>query len=74
MITHKQFMRALKKRTEADLLISQYNLQESKKLVDLSQEAREIAHTFQNGHKTAGECFTEAFQYLINRIYDKRNS
>ena len=30
-ITHKQFMRALKKRTDADLIVSQYNLQEAKK-------------------------------------------
>ena len=33
-ISHKEFMKALKKRVEADLIISQYNLQESKKMVE----------------------------------------
>ena len=40
MITHKQFMKALKARTEADLLISQYNLQEAKKLVEHIKEIK----------------------------------
>lgn len=60
-------MKALKKRVEADLLISQYNLQESTKLVERFHEARSISHTFQNGSKTDQECFTEAYQYLQNK-------
>jgi hypothetical protein len=42
MITHKQFMKALKKKSEAELLISQYNLQEVKKYVEqLNKEKNE---------------------------------
>jgi len=66
MITHKQFMRALRKRVEADLIISQYNLQESKKVVDIIDQAKEIAHTFQNGFKSAETCLSEAIEYLKN--------
>jgi len=64
MITKKAFFKALKKRTEADLLISQYNLQESLKMVEIFDEARSIAHTFQNGHKSDNECFNLALEYL----------
>jgi hypothetical protein len=64
MITKKQFLRALKKRTEADLIISRYNLQESLKMVDLCQEARNIMDTFQNGFKSDSDCFQEALNYL----------
>ena len=53
-------MKALKKRAEADLIISRYNLQESLIFV----EASSIAHTFQNGSKSSSECLTEAFEYL----------
>lgn len=65
-ITYQQFFEALKKRTEADLLISQYNLQESEKLVDILSEAKGIAHTFQNGHKSESTCLNEAIAYLKN--------
>ena len=64
MITHKQFLKALKARTEADLIISKYNLQESQKIVDTHQEARDITHTFQNGFKSDSQCFLEALNYL----------
>jgi hypothetical protein len=71
MITRKQFMKALKKRTEADLIVSRYNLQESLRNIELLNEARTIAHTFQNGSRTENECLSEAFKYLKKREDDK---
>jgi hypothetical protein len=65
MITKKEFFRALKKRTEADLIISKYNLQESLKMADIYDNAKSISHTFQNGFKSDSDCFNEALAYLI---------
>lgn len=64
-------MKALKKRAEADLIISRYNLQECLKNADIFVEAGTIAHTFQNGSKSESQCFAEACQYLKKQRDEK---
>ena len=71
MITKKQFMKALKKKSEAELLISQYNLQECLNNIEIFVEAGKIADTFQNGSKSESQCFSEACLYLKKQRDEK---
>lgn len=67
-ITYKQYLKALKKQKDAELIVSQYNLQQVNKWVaNLEAKAKELAHTFQNGHRTEKECITMAKQYIISQ-------
>lgn len=59
-------LRKLRKQKLAELEQSKQNLAIIRNWVEkIDSKAEEIAHTFQNGHRTEKECFSMAKSYLI---------